>query len=650
MVTLFIKKKCYIIKKEIMINKQIFYLIHSVSFGDTLASTPTIRYLSKSHRKKINVVTHNKNVFNNNPYVESLLSFEEFNNSNISDIVKYESFTYAGRKDGNGIEKKFSHIDVRQIHAMDLGFQLLPEDMSYDYYANPQSLSLDLPEKYVVLHITSNWANRTWDYKNWVNLIKWLKNNQIFTVLIGAGYREELHHSYSDKPLDKECPMFDDYYGLDLTNQGSMSDMWWVINGAKCLITMDSGPLHLAGTTDVEIIQLGSAINPKLRSPYRHGTQDYKYHYLLGTCNLHCNSNLFYNVKEWGDINSVPPQPNCSENKPTFECHPQVSDVINKIESFLTTKTNYGEYIELLQLNEPNKINFNFKKTINKNIKIEAIDVTTGLKRDKWEGKCEKLENGNYWWSPSPGRLENLGDIDLKLYVNNEYVDKIRISYNGGKKFIIQNKELYLDNFDDYNYTTFWEIFIHNEYEFDNKSVVEEGDVVLDIGANFGFFACYAIENNAKKIYAVEPFPTAYENVKKLSEKFPIVPINKAVSSKIDNVTMSLKTGDSAANCLTHYNNIFNNDGEQILVDTININDLINSIDSCINLLKIDCEGSELDVFETITSENLNKISKLVIETHSDYIDNFIRNKLIEHNFKIKNKGNILFATNSSII
>jgi glycosyltransferase involved in cell wall biosynthesis/ADP-heptose:LPS heptosyltransferase len=313
----------------------IYYLIHSNSFGDTLASTPTLRHLSKSHRKKINVVTHNQNVFNNNPYVESLLSFEEFYNSNLSNIVKYESFTNAGRKDGNGIEKKFSHIDTRQLHSMDLGFQLLPEDMNYDYYPNPQSLSLDLPEKYVVLHITSNWPNRTWIYENWVNLIKWLKDNQIFTVLIGAGYREELHHSYSDKPLDKECPMFDDYYGLDLTNQGSMSDMWWVINGAKCLITMDSGPLHLAGTTDVEILQLGSAINPKFRAPYRHGTQNYKYHYIGGTCNLYCNSNLFYNVKEWGDINSVPPQPNCLEHKPTFECHPQVNNVIDKIKEIL---------------------------------------------------------------------------------------------------------------------------------------------------------------------------------------------------------------------------------------------------------------------------------------------------------------------------
>ena len=129
--------------------KKIYYLIHSTSFGDTLASTPTLRYLSKSHRKKINVVTHNKNVFNNNPYTESTLSFEEFYNSNLSNIVRYESFTNAGRKDGNGIEKKFSHIDTRQLHSMDLGFQLLPDDMGYDYYPNPQSLSLDLPEKLI---------------------------------------------------------------------------------------------------------------------------------------------------------------------------------------------------------------------------------------------------------------------------------------------------------------------------------------------------------------------------------------------------------------------------------------------------------------------------------------------------------------------
>ena len=316
----------------------IYYLIHSTSFGDTLASTPTLRYLSKSHRQKINIVTHRKDVFTNNPYVKNALNFDEFNNLNLTNIIKYESHTFAGQKDGNGIEKKFSHMDVRQIHAIDLGFQIPNEDLEYDFNPDPLSLDIELPEKYVVLHVTTNWPNRTWAYDNWVELIKWLKDNNIFTVLVGAGYKESLHRSYSDGSLVKDCPMFEDYYGLDLTNQGSIGDMFWVINGSECFVTMDSGPLHLASCTDAHIIQLGSAINPTFKRFYRNGDWKHKYHFLGGSCQLFCNTNLFYNIKEWGDINSVPPQPNCLENKPTFECHPNINEVINKLKEIWITK------------------------------------------------------------------------------------------------------------------------------------------------------------------------------------------------------------------------------------------------------------------------------------------------------------------------
>ena len=322
-----------LIKQEKMSN--IYYLIHSQSFGDTLAATPTLRYLSKSHRNKINVVTHNKYVFDNNSYTNSVMSFDEFNKMNLSNIIKYESFTYAGGKDNNGIEKKFSHIDARLIHSMDLGFQLPNEDLEYDFTPNPLSLDINLPEKYVVLHVTTNWPNRTWSYQNWKGLIKWLKEQNIFTVLVGAGYKEPIHVSLGDEPLTKECPMFDDYYGLDLTNKGSVGDMYWVMKDSECIITMDTGPLHLASCTDAHIIQLGSAINPSFKRWYRNGDWTYKYHFLGGSCSLFCNTNLYYNVKEWGDINSVPPLLGCLENKPTFECHPQLNDVINKLKEII---------------------------------------------------------------------------------------------------------------------------------------------------------------------------------------------------------------------------------------------------------------------------------------------------------------------------
>ena len=114
-------------------------------------------------------------------------------------------------------------------------------------------------------------------------------------------------------------------------NKTSLSQVWHLINNSTCFITMDSGLLHLAGTTDAEIIMLGSAIKPEFRKPYRNGSQDYKLSYVLGGCDLHCCSDMKYGVKEWGDIQGVPPLINCLEGKKAFECHPSVDRVLNSI-------------------------------------------------------------------------------------------------------------------------------------------------------------------------------------------------------------------------------------------------------------------------------------------------------------------------------
>ena len=406
--------------------KPIYYLIHSQSFGDTLASTPTLRYLSKSHRQKINVVTYNKYVFDNNLYINSVMSFDEFNSLNLSDIIKYESFTHAGRKDNNGIEKKFSHIDVRQIHSMDLGFQLPNEDLEYDFTPNPLSLDIHLPEKYVVLHVTTNWTNRTWDYQNWKGLIKWLKEQNIFTVLVGAGYKEPIHVSLGDEPLTKECPMFDDFYGLDLTNKGSIGDMYWVMKDAECIVTMDTGPLHLASCTDAHIIQLGSAINPSFKRWYRNGDWTYKYHFLGGSCKLFCNTNLFYNVKEWGDINSVPPLLGCLENKPTFECHPQLDDVINKVKEIM------GE-----------------EEVIKKQIKFGIYTSFYNSEKfiDQSFENIEKINYDNFEWHVTDDySSDNTKKMLLDRINSSNIKDKIKYYEQSSKKEMFWKPNLFFDD------------------------------------------------------------------------------------------------------------------------------------------------------------------------------------------------------------
>ena len=90
----------------------IYYLIHSKSFGDTLCATPTLRYLSQSHNQKINVVSHIDEIFDNNPYVNQSLSFDEFYKINNTNIIKYESFTFAGKSFTALIEINGAPIDL----------------------------------------------------------------------------------------------------------------------------------------------------------------------------------------------------------------------------------------------------------------------------------------------------------------------------------------------------------------------------------------------------------------------------------------------------------------------------------------------------------------------------------------------------------
>jgi hypothetical protein len=157
-------------------------------------------------------------------------------------------------------------------------------------------------------------------------LTKILNEKGIAVVSVGKD-SSELGGSNVDKPVFN----FNIDLGLNLMNKTSLSQTWHLINKSMCFITMDSGLLHLAGTTDVEIIQLGSSINPEFRSPIRNGSQDYKYHYVLGGCGLHCASDMKYGVREWGTIQGIPSLVDCLENKPTFECHPLLIQVYSKI-------------------------------------------------------------------------------------------------------------------------------------------------------------------------------------------------------------------------------------------------------------------------------------------------------------------------------
>ena len=250
--------------------------------------------------------------------------------------------------------------------------------------------------------------------------------------------------------------------------------------------------------------------------------------------------------------------------------------------------------------------------------------------------------------------LELLNDVNVTYFVgvHNSVIDrvkKIQIDFwdeyfRTTKEFIIDNIEgdssshFFESNIEDPAYYTYDEVFNKNIYE--NKLIkINEGDIVLDIGANYGFFSLYAENFKPSKIISFEPSKKTFNY---LNSNFSNgIKHQKAVSGLSGKSKFSDDNSSSASSRL-----LVNGEYE---VEVVGINDLLNYLNlEKVDFLKIDCEGSEKEIFEEITLETISKINKIVVEYHSDDIKHLILNKLHNFNFKVENvTGELIFAYNS---
>tara|TARA_Y100000401_G_scaffold44889_1_gene34431 strand:- start:779 stop:4660 length:3882 start_codon:yes stop_codon:yes gene_type:complete len=297
------------------------YLIHCRGLGDILSATPSLRKLSKSYGEKIDVVSYSPELFKNNPYVNKVFSWEDD-----VDKIKSEYQEEGIFNTSNGYQLNHS-FDIRALHAKYLGFGLLPEEMEYDFIPDKYK-DLNLPLNYICIHPALNWESRTWPQEKWQELIDHLISLGYFVVVVGKDDTRIEDGEWGKKSGLKYIFNFKEHPNLiNFTNKANLSQTWHIINRAEKFVTMDTGLLHLAGCTNVEIIQLGSSINYKFRAPFRMGSQEYRYTYVGGDCDIFCASDLKYAVKEHGKFNVTPPLWKCLESKETFECHPSVEKV-----------------------------------------------------------------------------------------------------------------------------------------------------------------------------------------------------------------------------------------------------------------------------------------------------------------------------------
>lgn len=174
-------------------------------------------------------------------------------------------------------------------------------------------------------------------------------------------------------------------------------------------------------------------------------------------------------------------------------------------------------------------------------------------------------------------------------------------------------------------YQVFKEIFMEDVYEINELvSLLPTQPVVIDIGANAGFFDIQLLSKlNTAKIFAFEPMPA---NVSMLHEtmnrnawmKNNMELIQAAVTGKNqDLLELYAEPAENNQVVASVFSGFNPNNTVKIKVPCISLTDIIlnNQMDT-VDLLKMDCEGSEYDILYHTPPELLMRINRMTLEVH----------------------------------
>ena len=156
-------------------------------------------------------------------------------------------------------------------------------------------------------------------------------------------------------------------------------------------------------------------------------------------------------------------------------------------------------------------------------------------------------------------------------------------------------------------------VWMIQEYS-DDDFPISNDDVIIDVGAHIGLFALFASQfcKNGK-IFCYEPIKENYkiliENIE-MNQIQNIFPNNLAVTKETSRVKIFLNDDQSGHSMFIQNKNF-------VEVDSKSLSDIFidNGIKEC-DFLKLDCEGAEYEIVESISSDLFTKINKTAIEYH----------------------------------
>jgi FkbM family methyltransferase len=188
---------------------------------------------------------------------------------------------------------------------------------------------------------------------------------------------------------------------------------------------------------------------------------------------------------------------------------------------------------------------------------------------------------------------------------------------------------------------------VHEKYETALfKKMVQDGMVVVDIGANIGYYTLIAarLVGNEGIVYAFEPEPSSYELLCKNIQAngyTNIIPIEKAVSKTNGKTRLYVNLAITNISSFARDNVLIHTETPDCLeVETITLDDFFRGQvgDDGIDFMRIDVEGAEELVVDGAERVLRNNSLKILMEFMPDLLRNAGTDPL-ELLYKLQNCG-----------
>lgn len=231
-----------------------YLLIRDGAMGDVLMLTPIIHALNNAHEGDvlIDVATHARSVFDNNPFVNQLLTPKQ-----LARGVR----TYDVVVDLNGVYERIPNMHPINAYAkVVLGARSF--DKKLELYPSENDLFLidetveRIGAPFVVVHqFAHNWPNRTISSAIWAQATAAItESGKVKVIYVGAA---------------QDLAPVQDAQHEDHRARYTLQQLSLLISRSHGFIGGDSGPSHVAATTDVPIAVFYTCAHHEARMPLR---------------------------------------------------------------------------------------------------------------------------------------------------------------------------------------------------------------------------------------------------------------------------------------------------------------------------------------------------------------------------------------------